>query len=95
MVSPKQAQARPAALPRRGGDDVPGGAGFVVLVNADGMHSLWPNDAADPPAGWTVVPGPTGWGACLDYADRHQTSTVVDPTPRFPLWARPGEAWLL
>ena len=60
---------------------------FVVLVNADGMHSLWPGDSAAPPAGWTVVRGPTSWGACLDYVDRHLT-------PRFPRWAKPGEAWL-
>jgi len=50
---------------------VPSGDGFVVLVNAEGVHSLWPNDSTDPPAGWTVVPGPAGWGACLDYVDRH------------------------
>lgn len=55
-----------------------GEAGFVVLVNAERVHALWPDDSADPPAGWTVVSGPTGWDACLAYVDRHLTS---------------GEAW--
>lgn len=52
----------------------PGEAEFVVLVNAVGIHSVWPNDSEDPPVGWRVVVGPTGRAACLDYVDRQLTS---------------------
>jgi MbtH protein len=45
-------------------------ATFSVLVNEEGQHSLWP-DFADVPAGWTVVHGPAGRGACVEYVNAH------------------------
>ncbi|MFF5207149.1 MbtH family protein [Streptosporangium sp. NPDC000396] len=43
-----------------------------VLINEEGQHSLWP-DFADVPAGWTVVYGPAGRDACVDYVNAHWT----------------------
>jgi MbtH protein len=51
--------------------DEPDGS-FTVLVNAAGQHSLWPS-FADVPAGWSVVHGPDGRGACLDYVNANWT----------------------
>jgi MbtH protein len=53
---------------------------FLVLVNDEGQHSLWPV-FADVPAGWTVVFGGSGddgepgadRAAALEYVDRHWT----------------------
>ena len=45
---------------------------FLVLVNDEGQHSLWPA-FADVPAGWTIVHGNDTREACLDYVDRHWT----------------------
>lgn len=45
---------------------------FVVLVNEEGQHSLWPN-FADVPAGWAVVHGPAARAECIDYVDRNWT----------------------
>lgn len=54
---------------------------FLVLVNAEGQHSLWPV-FADVPAGWTVVFGaPDEEGAepgadraaALEYVEQHWT----------------------
>jgi MbtH protein len=39
---------------------------YLVLVNDEGQHSLWPNFAAVP-AGWTTVFGEDSRQACLDY----------------------------
>jgi MbtH protein len=39
---------------------------FVVLVNAEGQHSLWPEQIAVP-AGWTSVHGADTRQNCLDY----------------------------
>jgi MbtH protein len=50
---------------------------FVVLVNDEGQHSLWPV-FADIPSGWTAV---TEWGSraeCLEYIER----TWTDMRPR-------------
>jgi MbtH protein len=41
---------------------------YLVLVNAEGQHSLWPA-AADVPAGWGVAHGPAGRGTCLEYVN--------------------------
>ncbi len=38
---------------------------FVVLVNGDGQHSLWPDTIGLPP-GWDAVFGPGRHGDCLD-----------------------------
>jgi MbtH protein len=39
---------------------------FVVVVNDEQQHSLWPASLAVP-AGWTVTHGPTVKPDCLDY----------------------------
>lgn len=41
-------------------------ASYLVLVNALGQHSLWP-ESIDVPAGWQVVFGGAPRQACLDY----------------------------
>ena len=45
---------------------------FLVLVNDEGQHSLWPA-FADVPAGWKVVLEETDRQTCLDYIERHWT----------------------
>ncbi|MEN3539933.1 MbtH family protein [Microbispora sp. ZYX-F-249] len=45
---------------------------FLVLVNDEGRHCLWP--APTPvPAGWTVAYGPQGRDACLGHVTEHWT----------------------
>lgn len=51
--------------------DAPDGA-FLVLVNEEGQHCLWPA-FADVPAGWDAAFGPAGRGACLEYVNAHWT----------------------
>ncbi|MCF7696198.1 MbtH family protein [Mycetohabitans sp. B2] len=51
--------------------DDPNGS-FLVLVNSENQHSLWPN-FAELPAGWQVVHGPDTRQACLDYVNTHWT----------------------
>jgi MbtH protein len=43
---------------------------FLVVVNAEGQHSLWPEFAAVP-AGWSVASGPADRQSCLDYVSTH------------------------
>ena len=43
---------------------------FVVLVNDDEQHSLWPT-FADVPAGWRVVHGEAGRSECLEYIEQN------------------------
>lgn len=50
---------------------------YLVLVNDEGQHSLWPADI-DVPAGWDHVLGPAAWRTCLDLVERRWT----DPSPR-------------
>lgn len=45
---------------------------FVVLVNDEGQHSLWPSFAAVPD-GWTVVHDRADRQACLDYIEANWT----------------------
>ncbi|OBH35454.1 protein mbtH [Mycobacterium sp. E342] len=45
---------------------------FVVLVNDEERHSLWP-DFADVPAGWRVVYGEADRGACVNYIEQNWT----------------------
>ena len=47
-------------------------AAFLVLVNDEGQHSLWPAFAAVP-AGWHVAFGEDSREACLDYIERNWT----------------------
>ena len=44
---------------------------FLVLVNTENQHSLWPR-ALPAPDGWTVRHG-AGRQDCLDYVERHWT----------------------
>jgi MbtH protein len=45
---------------------------FVVLLNDEDEHSLWP-DFADVPEGWRVVSGPADRATCLNYIERNWT----------------------
>ena len=45
---------------------------YVVLINDEGQHSLWPV-FADIPAGWNKAHGPDNRQACLDYVETHWT----------------------
>ncbi|MET8569918.1 MbtH family protein [Streptomyces sp. NPDC004783] len=45
---------------------------YLVLVNAEGQHSLWPS-FAEVPAGWERVFGEDTRQACLDYVERNWT----------------------
>jgi uncharacterized protein YbdZ (MbtH family) len=43
---------------------------FLVLVNHEDQHSLWPAGIGTPD-GWRVVYGETDRQSCLDYVDEH------------------------
>lgn len=43
---------------------------YLVLVNAENQHSLWPV-GIDVPTGWDTVSGPASRGACLAYVEDH------------------------
>jgi MbtH protein len=45
---------------------------FLVLVNDEGQHSLWPQFAAVP-GGWNRVFGPGPRADCLDYVEKNWT----------------------
>ncbi|MFD4947379.1 MbtH family protein [Streptomyces sp. NPDC058239] len=45
---------------------------FLVLVNDEGQHSLWPS-FAEVPAGWTVAHPEDSRQSCLDYVETHWT----------------------
>lgn len=45
---------------------------FVVVVNAEEQHSLWPT-FVDVPAGWSVVFGESSRQECIDYVERNWT----------------------
>lgn len=45
---------------------------YLVLVNDENQHSLWPS-FAEVPAGWTVVHGPESRQSCLDHVERNWT----------------------
>ncbi|MFD8689682.1 MbtH family protein [Streptomyces sp. NPDC059651] len=45
---------------------------FLVLVNDEGQHSLWP-EFVEVPAGWHVAHGPAGRAECLDHVTEHWT----------------------
>jgi MbtH protein len=52
-------------------------ASYLVLVNDEGQHSLWPV-AIEVPAGWSTTFGEDSRQACLDYIER----TWTDMRPR-------------
>ncbi|TXL89766.1 MbtH family protein [Streptomyces sp. IB2014 016-6] len=58
---------------------------FLVLVNDEGQHSLWPR-FADVPAGWTPTFGPAGRAACLT----HIESAWTDLRPKSLIAATDG-----
>lgn len=45
---------------------------FLVLVNDEEQHSLWPA-FADVPAGWRTVYGEADLAACLNYIEQNWT----------------------
>ncbi|OAR26966.1 protein mbtH [Streptomyces sp. ERV7] len=45
---------------------------FLVLVNDEGQHSLWPS-FAEVPGGWTVALEETGRDACLEFIEANWT----------------------
>ena len=45
---------------------------YVVLVNDEGQHSLWPT-FIEVPAGWWVVHAADDRQECLDYVETHWT----------------------
>jgi MbtH protein len=45
---------------------------FLVLVNHENQHSLWP-EFAPVPDGWTRAHGPAPRGECLAYVEREWT----------------------
>ncbi|EST35528.1 MbtH family protein [Streptomyces roseochromogenus] len=45
---------------------------YLVLINGEGQHSLWPS-FADVPNGWTVIFNEASRQDCLDYVNEHWT----------------------
>ncbi|MGP3920451.1 MbtH family protein [Nonomuraea sp. 10N515B] len=45
---------------------------YLVLVNAENQHSLWPADI-EVPAGWDVVKTEDTRAACLEYIEQNWT----------------------
>ncbi|WP_156755245.1 MbtH family protein [Actinokineospora pegani] len=45
---------------------------YLVLVNDEGQHSLWPSFATVP-SGWTVALAETTRAACLDHIEANWT----------------------
>ncbi|MFE2477896.1 MbtH family NRPS accessory protein [Streptomyces sp. NPDC059389] len=45
---------------------------FLVLVNDEGQHSLWPS-FGEVPGGWTVVLEETTRDACLEFIEANWT----------------------
>ncbi|MFD6435593.1 MbtH family protein [Streptomyces venezuelae] len=45
---------------------------FLVLVNDEGQHSLWPS-FAEVPGGWTTAFGEDSRDACLGYIETNWT----------------------
>ena len=45
---------------------------YLVLVNDEGQHSLWP-EFAEVPAGWQAAFGPELRQACLEYVEKAWT----------------------
>jgi MbtH protein len=45
---------------------------FLVLVNEEGQHSLWPS-FAEVPDGWTIAHGPGARRECLAYVEENWT----------------------
>ena len=61
-------------------------ATFVVLVNDEDQHSLWPT-FADTPAGWRVAFGEASRADCLQYVEENWS----DIRPKSLIEALAGE----
>lgn len=46
------------------------GDSLLVLINAEGQHSLWPS-AKSVPDGWTRVSGPGSRADCMAFVETH------------------------
>ncbi|MEU8843651.1 MbtH family protein [Streptomyces roseus] len=60
---------------------------FLVLVNDENQHSLWPENRAVP-AGWTVTFGPDTRRQCLDHVEANWTDLRPASLVRHELAAR-------
>jgi MbtH protein len=49
---------------------------FVVVMNGEEQHALWPEGRL-PPAGWDVVHGPSSKSDCVSYVEK----VWIDITP--------------
>ncbi len=47
-------------------------AKYLVLINDEGQHSLWPT-FADVPDGWEIIFGEDGRQECLDFIEKNWT----------------------
>ncbi|TDC83587.1 MbtH family protein [Micromonospora sp. KC606] len=47
-------------------------ARYLVLVNAENQHSIWPAFAAVP-AGWSIAHGEDSRQGCIEYVETHWT----------------------
>ncbi|MEV6133369.1 MbtH family protein [Streptomyces violaceusniger] len=58
---------------------------FLVLVNDEGQHSLWPG-FTNVPAGWRVAEGPTTRVDCMAYIEENWTDlrakSLIESTSR-------------
>ncbi|MCM2387665.1 MbtH family protein [Streptomyces albipurpureus] len=50
---------------------------YLVLVNDEGQHSLWPT-FVEVPSGWATAHGSDSRQACIDYINEHW----IDMRPR-------------
>ena len=48
------------------------GSAFVVLINEQGQHSLWPA-AIEVPDGWSIAYQQNGRQACIEYINNNWT----------------------
>jgi MbtH protein len=48
------------------------GGAFVVLINEQGQHSLWPA-STEVPAGWSIAYQQNGRQACIEYVNNNWT----------------------
>lgn len=47
-------------------------ANYIVLINDEGQHSIWP-ETIDVPKGWTTLHGPDSRAECLRYIEANWT----------------------
>jgi MbtH protein len=59
---------------------------YLVLINDEGQHSLWPS-FAEVPAGWTIVKEESSRKDCLDFINENWT----DMRPKSLIEAMAGD----